>query len=108
MAPMTFTKVPPLDKVIAKLGDTGRNPIVTSIRDFITTRDSKGAVEAHLPNLPDVATFLRESFVGLPAERLFPLIDLFRVMLSDPRVSGWFAAEKGRFLASQTITRRIR
>lgn len=93
--PIAFTKVPPLAKVIDKLGETGMNAIVTSIRDFITTRESKGAVEAHLPRLSDVATFLRESYVRLSAEKLFPLIDLFRVMLSDARVSGWFAEEKG-------------
>lgn len=93
--PIAFIKVPPLAKVLEKLGDTGMNPIVTSIRDFIATRESKGAVEAHLPRLSDVATFLRESYVGLPVEKLFPLVDLFRVMLSDTRVSGWFAEEKG-------------
>lgn len=95
VTPIAFTKVPPLAKVIEKLGDTGMNSIVSSIRDFIATRESKGAVEAHLPRLSDVATFLRESYVKLPAEKLFPLVDLFRVMLSDARVSGWFAEEKG-------------
>lgn len=96
VTPIAFAKVPPLAKVIEKLDDTGMNPIVASIRDFIATRESKGAVEAHLPHLSDVATFLGESYVGLPAEKLFPLVDLFRVMLSDARVSGWFAEEKGR------------
>lgn len=95
MSPVTFTKVPPLDKVIEKLGPTGKNPIVASIRDFIALRDSQGAIEAPLQQLSDWATFLQESFTGLPAATLFPLVDLFRVTLSDPRVSGWFAEEKG-------------
>ncbi|KAG0125849.1 putative thioredoxin [Tuber indicum] len=95
MSPVTFTKVPPLDKVIEKLGPTGKNPVVISIRDFITLRDSQGAIEAPLQQLSDWATFLRESFTGLPTATLFPLADLFRVVLSDPRVSGWFAEEKG-------------
>ncbi|PUU81465.1 PPPDE putative peptidase domain-domain-containing protein [Tuber borchii] len=95
MSPVTFTKVPPLDKVIEKLGPTGKNPIVTSIKEFIALRDSQGAIEAPLRQLSDWATFLQESFTGLPAATLFPLVDLFRVTLSDPRVSGWFAEEKG-------------
>ncbi|KAG0641539.1 putative thioredoxin [Tuber brumale] len=95
MNPVTFTKVPPLDKVIEKLGPTGENPVVISIRDFIALRDSQGAIEAPLQQLSDWATFLRESFAGLPAATLFPLADMFRVALSDPRVSGWFAEEKG-------------
>lgn len=97
MKPIAFIKVPPLARVVEKLGDIGMDPIVTSIRDFIATREAKGAVEAHLPHLSDVATFLRESYIGLPAESLFPLVDLFRVMLSDARVSGWFAEEKGTY-----------
>lgn len=94
MKPIAFTKVPPLAKVTEKIGDAGKNPIIKSICDFIGTRDTSGAVEAHLPNLSNVAAFLRESFEALPADKLFPLVDLFRVMLSDVRVSGWFAEEK--------------
>lgn len=94
MKPITFTKVPPLGKVTEKLGDTGKTPIIKSICDFIATRNNSGAIEAHLPNLSNAATFLRESFEGLPADKLFPLIDLFRLILSDVRVSGWFAEEK--------------
>ncbi|PWW79511.1 DUF862-domain-containing protein [Tuber magnatum] len=95
MSPVIFTKVPPLDKVLEKLGHAGKNPVVTSIREFIALRDSQGAIETPLQQLSDWATFLQESLVGLPAAALFPLIDLFRVTLSDPRVSGWFAEEKG-------------
>jgi hypothetical protein len=108
MKPITFTKVPPLGKVTEKLGDTGKNPIIKSICDFIATRNNSGAVEAHLPNLSNVATFLSESFEGLPADKLFPLVDLFRVILSDVRVSGWFAEEKSTYTPSQSITRSNR
>ncbi|CUS09006.1 unnamed protein product [Tuber aestivum] len=94
MNPVTFVKVPPLDKVVEKLGPTGKNPVVTSMREFIALRDSHGAIEAPLQKLSDWATFLQESFAGLPVATLFPLVDLFRVTLSDPRVSGWFAEEK--------------
>lgn len=97
MKPITFTKVPPLGKVTEKLGDTGKTPIIQSICDFIATRNNSGAIEAHLPNLSNVAALLRESFEGLPADKLFPLIDLFRIVLSDVRVSGWFAEEKGTY-----------
>lgn len=108
MKPITFTKVPPLGKVTEKLGDTGKNPIIKSICDFISTRNNSSAIEAHLPNLSNVATFLRKSFEELPADKLFPLVDLFRIILSDVRVSGWFAEEKGMYIPSQSITRSNR
>jgi desumoylating isopeptidase 1 len=98
MDAIIFTKVPPLDKVIDKLGATGKNPVVLSMRDFIVTRQSQGAIEAPLGQLSDWAIFLKESFVGLPADTLFPLVDLFRATLSDPRISGWFAEEKGIYM----------
>jgi hypothetical protein len=107
MSAITFPKVPPLDKVVDKLGATGKNPIVLSICEFITIRESKGAIEAPVQALSDWAIFLQESLNGLPVETLFPLIDLFRVTLSDPRVSGWFAEEKGTPSHSLVITRSI-
>lgn len=102
MNAVTFSKVPPLDKAIDKLGATGKDPIVISIREFIVARESKGAIEAPVKDLSDWAIFLRESLNRLPAESLFPLIDLFRVTLTDPRVSGWFAEEKGTYHLSHS------
>lgn len=91
--PITFTKVPPLEKVVAKMGDAGKDPAVSSIVDFINAREKSGAMEAPLTQLPQLADFLRNSTAQLPQELLFTAYDLLRVALTDVRVAGFFAEE---------------
>lgn len=91
--PVTYTKIPPIEKLIAKMGATGTNPAVGALKDFITTRQQSGAVAAPLPNLPAVTTFISKSLQTLPPESLFPIVDLFRLALVDPRVSGYYAED---------------
>lgn len=91
--PITFTKVPPLEKVVAKMGSAGKDPAVSSIVSFINAREKSGAMEAPLTQLPQFAGFLRKSTTQLPAELLFTAYDLLRVALTDIRVAGFFAEE---------------
>lgn len=91
--PVTFAKVPPLDKLIAKLGPSGSDPQVFELKKFITTRTSSEAASAPLPLLPAVSVFIIKSIETLPATSLFPLIDLLRLAFVDPRVSGYFAED---------------
>jgi len=93
LRPVVFSKVPPLEKVIAKMGDAGRLPAVEKAVEFIVHREKDGACEAPLPDLPALSTFLRQSLTSLPTEVLFSAYDLLRLMLVDPRVSGYFADE---------------
>ena len=91
--PVTYAKVPPLDKLIAKLDSAGSDDSVTALKNFIMHRQNSGAVDAPLPSLPNISSFILRSLQTLPVETLFPLIDLFRVTLVDPRVSGYFAQD---------------
>ncbi|KAL9635212.1 MAG: hypothetical protein Q9164_003607 [Protoblastenia rupestris] len=91
--PVTYAKVPPLDKLIAKLGPAGSDNSVTALKNFIMHRQNSGAIDAPLPSLPNISSFILRSLQTLPIETLFPLIDLFRVTLVDPRVSGYFAQD---------------
>ncbi|KAF2126374.1 DUF862-domain-containing protein [Dothidotthia symphoricarpi CBS 119687] len=91
--PVVFAKVPPLEKLVAKMGDTGKDPAVSSIVSFISTRERHGAIEAPLTKLPQFASFLRTSTSTLPPELLFTALDLLRITLSDVRVAGFFAEE---------------
>lgn len=91
--PILFTKVPPLPKVVAKMGETGKDPAVTSIASFIEAREQSGAMEAPLTQLPQFAAFLKKSISTLPPELLFTALDLLRVTLTDVRVAGFFAEE---------------
>jgi thiol-disulfide isomerase/thioredoxin len=91
--PITFMKVPPLDKVVAKMGDVGKDPAVASIVSFIDARERFGSMEAPLTKLPLFAEFMRKSTSTLPPELLFTALDLLRITLTDVRVGGFFAEE---------------
>lgn len=92
--PVTYTKVPPIDKIINKMGASGSDPTVSALKEFVTHRQQSGAVDAPLPSLPALSTFILKSFKTLPPENLFPIADLFRVALVDPRLSGYFAQDR--------------
>lgn len=92
---VTYSRQLPLDKVLAKLGPTGTEAPVIAMRDFITTKQTKGSIEARVPNLQDWSEFLKTSFKNLPPETLFPLVDIFRLSLTDPRISAFYAEEAG-------------
>ncbi|RMZ71076.1 Desumoylating isopeptidase 1 [Pyrenophora seminiperda CCB06] len=91
--PVKFTKVPPLEKLVAKMGDLGSDPAVSSIVSFIQAREQSGAIEAPLTKLPQFAAFLRRSTSVMPPETLFTVLDLLRIALTDIRVAGFFAEE---------------
>ncbi|KAF2279970.1 DUF862-domain-containing protein [Westerdykella ornata] len=91
--PILYTKTPPLDKLVAKMGDAGRDPSVDDIVRFLRTREREGEREATLPQLPGFAAWLRKSIETLPLELLFPALDLLRATLADARVAGFFAEE---------------
>src|SRR5690242_1001303 len=91
--PIAFSKIPPLDKVVAKMGDAGKDAAVSAIVSFINTREKSGAIEAPLTQLPRFASFLRNCTAQLPPELLFTAYDLLRVALTDVRVAGFFAEE---------------
>ena len=92
--PVTYTKVPPIDKLINKMGPSGSDPAVSALKEFVIARQQSGAVDAPLPSLPDISTFIIKSCKNLPPETLFPIVDLFRVALVDPRLSGYFAQDR--------------
>ncbi|KAF2736017.1 DUF862-domain-containing protein [Polyplosphaeria fusca] len=91
--PITYAKIPPLEKLIAKMGQPGKDPAVKSIVSFIENRERFGAMEAPLTKFPQFAEFLKKSTTDLPPDLLFTALDLLRVTMTDVRVSGFFAEE---------------
>lgn len=89
---VTYTKIPPLEKLIAKMGTRGTDPAIRALKDFITTREAAGASDAPLPSLPSITSFI-QAILDDPPDTVFPVIDLLRCALIDPRASGYFAAE---------------
>ncbi|PGH30373.1 hypothetical protein GX50_06850 [[Emmonsia] crescens] len=88
-----FKKVPPLDKLIQKLGPAGDDPAIEDLVKFIKSRDSGGPADAALPKLSLLQDFIKSKFPSLPQGVHFAIIDLVRVAFSDSRVSGFFAEE---------------
>ena len=91
--PVTYAKVPPLEKLVTKLGTRGYDPSVTSLTSFIKTRNTALVASATVPDLSSVSVFIRSSLDSVEPADLFPLIDLLRLALVDARVSGFFAEE---------------
>ncbi|KAI9830491.1 MAG: hypothetical protein M1826_004728 [Phylliscum demangeonii] len=90
----TYETVPPLDKLMLKMGDTGRHPAVVAVRNFVAMRSSQGAAEATLPDLGAFGALVQMATRSLSEETLFPLVDLLRVAVVDGRCVAFYAEEK--------------
>ncbi|KAI0408235.1 PUL domain-containing protein [Xylaria palmicola] len=93
--PVLFTKVPPLPKLLSKLGPTADHAAIQGMKNFIETRSTQGPAMSTLPDLAAFSNFLAAALKDLPRELLFTVVDLFRCGLIDPRLSGYYAEEHG-------------
>ena len=92
LKPVSYGKVPPLDKLMTKLGDAGQDEALSSLRTFVQKR-SVDPREAALPNLETIGHTFRTQVLALPLSVRFAAIDLLRSAMIDPRISGFFAEE---------------
>ncbi|KAI0376656.1 P-loop containing nucleoside triphosphate hydrolase protein [Hypomontagnella monticulosa] len=93
--PVLYTKVPPLPKLLSKLGTKADDTSIQGVKHFIEAKSAEGAANSTLPDLSAFSNFLRSAVKDLPKEVMFAVVDLFRCALADPRVSGYFAEEHG-------------
>ncbi|KAI7268182.1 DUF862-domain-containing protein [Hortaea werneckii] len=93
LKPVSYSKVPPLDKLMTKLGDAGNDEALSTLRTFVQKR-SIDPREAALPNLETIGHTFRTRVLALPLSVRFAAIDLLRSAMTDPRVSGFFAEEQ--------------
>jgi thiol-disulfide isomerase/thioredoxin len=92
--PVLYSKVPPLAKLKTKMGLSAEDAAVAGVLKFVSDRSADGAAESTLPDLDAFSWFLRSAPSKLPPEILFTVVDLLRVALVDPRLSGYYAEEK--------------
>jgi thiol-disulfide isomerase/thioredoxin len=92
--PVLYSKVPPLAKLKTKMGPAAEDAAVAGIMKFVSHRAKDGAAEATLPDLDAFSWFLRSAPSKLPPEIMFTIVDLLRIALVDPRLSGYYAEEK--------------
>ncbi|KAF2972602.1 hypothetical protein GQX73_g1034 [Xylaria multiplex] len=91
--PVLFTKVPPLPKLLSKLGPSANDAAVQGMKHFIEARSAEGPAMTTLPDVPAFSSFLTTALADLPRELLFAVVDLLRCGLIDPRLSGYYAEE---------------
>lgn len=94
--PVLFSKVPPLPKLMAKMGSEGEHPAIQGIKGFIETRSAEGPSETTLPDMAGFTKYVQEAMERLPVDIVFTVVDLLRCGLVDPRFSGYLAEEEGQ------------
>ena len=94
--PVIYTKIPPLEKLKAKLEPA--NTSIDALFDFVIRRQKNIAANASLPDLPSISLSILDTANKLPAGDLFPYVDLLRIALVDPRVSGYFTQDPNETL----------
>ncbi|RMZ01227.1 hypothetical protein D0862_06435 [Hortaea werneckii] len=92
LKPVSYGKVPPLEKLMTKLSDASNDEALSALRTFVQKR-SIDPREAALPNLETIGHTFRTRVLALPLSVRFAAIDLLRSAMIDPRVSGFFAEE---------------
>ncbi|KAF7548393.1 hypothetical protein G7Z17_g7069 [Cylindrodendrum hubeiense] len=92
--PVLYAKVPPLDKLLAKMGqDVANKTDVQTLKHYLEVRAKDGLQDAIVPQMNRLSRLVKDSVESLPIELMFTIVDLFRCALSDPRISGYFAEE---------------
>lgn len=92
--PVSYSKVPPIEKLKAKMGPSAHDGAIEGVLHFVSARDMDGAAESTLPDIESFSKFLLSAPSALPVEILFTIVDVLRVALVDPRFSGYYAEEK--------------
>jgi thiol-disulfide isomerase/thioredoxin len=93
MKPITYARVPPIEKLTAKLGSGAQEPEFVALMTFVKNRQID-VREAKLPDIRAIGEMLQTTIENLPVESRFAAVDLLRCAMVDPRVSGFFAGEK--------------
>lgn len=91
-----YKKVPPLEKLLQKLPVAFKDGQgVSQVIEFVKLRQSTtGPVaDIRVPDLHTFATTLTSTYSTLPSGSHFAVVDLVRLLLLDPRASGYFAEE---------------
>ncbi|KAH6893221.1 PUL domain-containing protein [Thelonectria olida] len=92
--PVLYAKVPPMDKLLAKMGSEVANKAeVQALKTYLEVRTKDGLPDAVVPEMLHLSSLVRDSVSSLTIDVLFTVVDLFRSALSDPRISGYFAEE---------------
>jgi desumoylating isopeptidase 1 len=92
-SPITYAKMPPLDKLAAKLSASIPDHTTQPLISYIKSRESSGMANTPIPDLPTIFSSLTQAYTSIPLASRFALVDLTRISALDPRVSSYLATE---------------
>lgn len=91
--PTLYTRVPPLDKLLSKIGPAAHDKAIQDLTTYIRTRESEGLPNVSIPNLHALSDWMSSTYPHLASETHFAVIDLFRIACTDPRISSYLVTE---------------
>ena len=91
--PVMYRKIPPLDKLTAKIGPFAQDSAVVGLVDYVKKRESAGLAGAPVPDLRTPSEKIDKSFGSLPVDVHFAVVDLLRVAAVDTRISSFLVTE---------------
>ncbi|CAD6506168.1 BgTH12-07098 [Blumeria graminis f. sp. triticale] len=94
--PVSFARLPPLEKLKVKLGSFVQEAGVQDILRFISTRSESHTQEISLPDLDSFNKSLENSLSNLAPPDLFAVADLLRVCTVDQKLYSYYTDEKGQ------------
>ena len=92
--PTMYMKVPPMDKLLGKIGKSAEDQPIQELVQYIKSREQNGMADTAIPNLHTFGDWMVQKFSQLPTEVHFAVIDLVRIAAADTRISSFFAAEQ--------------
>lgn len=91
--PIMYTKMPPLDKLVGKIGPSAQEKPVAELVYYIKSREKNGGAQTAIPNLHEFDDWLANKLADVPLEAQFAAVDLLRIAAVDTRISSFLAAE---------------
>jgi thiol-disulfide isomerase/thioredoxin len=101
--PTMYTRTPPLDKLMTKLGPAGQDKAIQDLVAYIRIRDKEGLANASIPNLHAISDWIPSELVHIPIDVHFVIIDLIRIASTDPRISSYLVAEPSNLILEELI-----
>jgi len=102
--PTIYSIIPPVEKVVKKLGAVAEVEEVKTLIGFVEGKaDEKTAANVPLPDLTKIGNFVRKEVGSMEKGVVFALVDLLRVAMGDPRASGFFAEETASPSTPQSV-----
>ena len=94
--PKSYSKTPPLSKLVSKLGSLSSDPAVLAAKDVFESQAGNSHASINESTISSFSGFIERALVELPVGRLFAAIDLFRCVLVKPEAANVILSRHAR------------